>query len=135
MAPPLSPDGRWLATVHNTATGSDVFVQPMAAGDSGQSQVSQHGGTSPQWSPDGSTLFYTDGENVIAATVEPTGKALAVTGRRVFAPDRFSSETASNYTVMPDGKHLLIVTPAADLRYTIIVNWLDELRRKVAAAQ
>jgi eukaryotic-like serine/threonine-protein kinase len=79
LQPALSPNGRWIAYVSNEAGVNEVFVRPFPNADAGHWQVSNGGGGSPVWSPDGKELFFLNGsDRLISAEIGP-GPAFSVT--------------------------------------------------------
>src|SRR5439155_20533500 len=109
----------------------EVFVRPMQG--EGKWQASVAGGSQPVWSRDGRTLFYRDEKHFVAATVG-VGTAFNITERHDFAEDRFAGENTINYDVMPDGKRLVVVVPSDQgVQLNIIVNWMEEVRQRMAA--
>jgi len=135
MMPTFSPDGRWIAYVFPEAERYEVFVRSSDGGP-GKWQVSTGGGVEPMWSRAGGELFYRNGDKMIAVAVEtaPT-----------FAPGRsqvlfegsfvFGTNEGQEYDVSPDGKRFLMLKPLEQSRQStpldVVVNWFDELRRRV----
>jgi eukaryotic-like serine/threonine-protein kinase len=131
----LSPDGRFLAYVSDQTGRDEVWVRPFPDGQ-GAVQVSNDGETDPLWAPDGRTLFYRNlaGNRLFAAAV----------GRDPALSFGVPTSTAGwwsggipygrNYDVTPDGRRLIVVSVSetAGNEVTVVVNWLEELRRKLA---
>ena len=126
----ISPDGQWLAYTSNETGRVEVYVHPMSG--VGKWQVSLEGGVQPVWARDGKTLFYRDGRHIVAAAV--TGRpTFSISARRNFADDHFAMENTINYAAMPDGTHLVVLMPVTDgARIRVVVNWVEELKRKLA---
>jgi Tol biopolymer transport system component len=136
--PAISPDGRWIAYTSNETGGVEVYVRPMGAKTAGKSRVSTAGGTQPVWSPDGTTLYYRDDQamTVVAAPMIVTESGISAGPRRPFAADRYALENTINYSTMPDGKRLVFLVPTGDAaRFGVVVNWIDEVKAKLAAAR
>jgi Tol biopolymer transport system component len=133
LMPRLSPrDGKWLAYVSDESGKYEVYVRPLAAG-AGRIPVSNSGGTEPLWSPDGKTIYYRSGANLMAASIV-TAPALAVTGQRVMFEANYDADPFHpNYDVAPDGKSFIMLKSADDDRQLIVVqNWAKELRERTA---
>ncbi|MGD8321535.1 MAG: hypothetical protein PVJ02_13815, partial [Gemmatimonadota bacterium] len=137
--PALSPDGRWLAYVSSDASGRpQVFVRPFPATRGSKWQVSAEGGTFPQWSHDGKTLFYMGtgwNARMMAASLT-TSPAFRVKGQtalfRLGPFVRYGIE--HTYAVAPDDRHFVLTTtetvddPVVEMR-----NWLPEVQAKLKA--
>jgi serine/threonine protein kinase/Tol biopolymer transport system component len=135
----FSPDGRWVAYGSNESGSPQVYVVPFP-GPGGKWQISTDNGVEPRWSKTGHELFYVKGTQltVVPYTVEKSsfqaGKPQAVFETRLEMRIPFAS-----YDVTPDGQHFVIfqfaVGNAANFEPTVVLNWLDEVRRLVAAGQ
>jgi eukaryotic-like serine/threonine-protein kinase len=122
----FSPDGKWVAFVSDESGGGEVYVAPFP--NTGQKiRVSTAGGDEPLWSKDGKEMFYTEGQYVVSVPVKLGSKIELGKPTRLF---RFP-QRKSSYDVTPDGRRFLIAVPAeaADVPLTVIVNWMEELRR------
>jgi len=145
----LSPDGKWVAYISDEerstpgAPGSRVYVRSFP--EPGERYtVSDSLGRYPRWSPDGRIIYYWRGNTLVAASVrtEPT---FAVTAQR----DLFTRPDAYpfGFDVHPDGKRFVMaVTPTVSpaggpvpafgqTRLVLVVNWLEEFRRKAKEAE
>jgi Tol biopolymer transport system component len=58
----VSPDGRWL--VYQSGEGGEIFVRSFPDGEH-EARVSTRGGSSPEWSADGESVFYLQGTRVL----------------------------------------------------------------------
>ena len=133
--PRPSPDSRWLAYVSNESGREEVYVRSMTPGG-GRVPVSAEGGGEPLWAPQGLTLYYRFGNEVIEATLATT-PSLRVTGRRVLFSGPYASDIFHpNYDVAPDGKSFLMVRPVDQSRgLVMVVNWAGELRRRIGGVE
>ncbi len=68
----FSPDGKWLAYHSNESGTFEVYVQPFPK-TGAKHRITQQGGQTPLWSPDGNELFYRNGSLLrgIDITTEP----------------------------------------------------------------
>src|SRR5262249_12522668 len=125
----FSPDGNWLAYESNEGGRNEIYVMPYP-GPGGKWQVSSAGGTQPRWNRKGRELFFRPGTRLMAVDVE-TGNAF-----RAGAPHLLFEKVSSDYDVAPDGKRFLMLTPttlsAESTELHVILNWFDDLRRRVA---
>jgi serine/threonine-protein kinase len=132
----FSPDGRWVAYEEFGADSRpDVYVRALD-GRGGRHQVSNSGGDQPLWTRGGREIVYRRGDQVIAASFDPArGEAgvPAVLFRKRDA-GRLGDLRTRGYDVTPDGSRFLMVAPVDDpeaLPTVVVINWLDELKRKV----
>ena len=123
----LSPNGRWLAYYLSESGYFEIYVAPFP--DTGSKSLIAEG-TDPAWSPDGSEIYYRSGNRLMAARVD-TSSAIRVLSRRlVFEP--FNPPLYDDYDIHPDGKTLVLVQPAGELRgreIGVLLNWPAELAR------
>jgi hypothetical protein len=73
----LSSDSRWLAYTGNVSGRSEVLLRRFPDGRRSW-QVSVGGGISPQWSADGTEVFYRRGDAVLAVPVRADGDSVVV---------------------------------------------------------
>jgi eukaryotic-like serine/threonine-protein kinase len=134
--PMFSPDGRALAWVSNETGTRQVYVRPYAG--TGRTMVSTDGGAEPIWSRNGSELFYRSGRRVFSVPINTKG-TLAIGRPSVLFEGDFDAGSATpgipNYDVAADGRFIMVAS-AADAalptRLDVAINWVEELRRKVA---
>jgi Tol biopolymer transport system component len=130
----FSPDGRWL--VYESAASGQLEV---SVSDDPELRlkipVSVGGGASPRWSHDGRELFYLRDTTMMAAR-RRSGDSLAF-GRPIALFDGVNAIGGQAYAVAADGRFLLLEdieassTPSTQL--TLVLDWVDELRRLVPA--
>jgi Tol biopolymer transport system component len=139
LAASLSPGGRWLAYGSDESGQSEVYVRSFPQ-PGARFQVSSGGGAEPVWSPDGETLYYRQGDRLVAAsvTVEPdfrvVGRETALTGLSEMVAQDFSA----SYDIHPDGDRFVFfmgemgegrADPNASL--VVVTNWFTELRERM----
>jgi eukaryotic-like serine/threonine-protein kinase len=123
----LSPDGRWLAYYSSDAGYFEIYVTPFPEAGS-KSLIAE--GTDPAWSPDGSEIYYRAGSRLMAARVDTSSSVRVLSRRLVIEP--CNPPLYDDYDIHPDGKTLVLVQPAGDLRgreIGVMVNWPAELKR------
>ena len=132
--PRVSPDSRWVAYMSNETGREEVYVRSLSGG--GRVPVSTGGGGEPLWSRDGKRIFYRTEGRLIAATVS-TSPSLAVTARDSVLAGPFAADLFHpNYDVAPDGRSFVMIRPVeADRHVVLVVNWLEELRRRTGAGR
>jgi hypothetical protein len=96
--------------------------------------VSRGGGTEPAWSRHGRELFFWNGDDMMAASVETTGE-FRVLDRQVLFTGRYMRwHYHTNYDVHPDGQRFVMVASwgaGVSQRVVVVVNWFEELQRLV----
>jgi Tol biopolymer transport system component len=141
----LSPDGRWLAYQSGESGRDEIYVRPFPNVGQARWQVSASGGTAPRWSRDGRELYFLG--------LESAGAALraTLTAVPVIAGTSFNTGTAvpigrmpssvGGFDVAPDGRFLTVSAGSSTgasggtrQRIVVVQNWLDSLRRQMAAA-
>ena len=135
----FSPDGRWVAYQSSESGRAEVYVTQFngsGPASGGKWQVSNNGGGTPRWRPDGKEIFYMSAvpdPQLMVATVlaeRDTFQVGAVTPlfrvRPPFTP-------GSYYQVAPDGSRFLFNMapegPAAATPITVVLNWTATLKR------
>ena len=135
-SPVLSPDGRWLAYVSDESGRPEVYVRPFPNARAARWQVSRAGGAEPVWAHSGRELFYRSGSGDLVAAAVTAGPSFLVTSERVLFPTRdyFYDGLHASYTVSPDDRSFLFVrlAPGAKSQAVVVLNWLEELRAKMA---
>jgi len=130
--PQFSPDGKWVAFQSNQTGANEIFVVPYP-GPGGIMQISSGGGTDPRWNHNGRELFFRNGNKLMAVDVEGRATFQASTPYELF------EKASPFYDVSPDGRRFLMLKPVPSGSGSasqpdgvhLIVNWFDELRRKV----
>jgi Tol biopolymer transport system component/tRNA A-37 threonylcarbamoyl transferase component Bud32 len=142
--PAFSPDGRWIA-YRSLATGiNEVYVQPFP-GPGGKWLISSGGGRHPIWSRNGRELFYQGQDfSIMVATYTTKGDSFAAGKARPWAETKIREQNALywNLDLAPDGKRFVVAPrPEASggqkgsVHVTVLLNFFDELRRRVPAGK
>ncbi len=127
----ISPDGRWLAYSSNESGRTEVYVRGFA-GQGGRTSISTQGGAEPRWARDGRTLYFRQGDQMMAVPVQ--GAATFTAGApRVLFEGAFArlGWTQANYDVAPDGKGFLMIRGSSlglPTSLDVAANWFEELR-------
>jgi hypothetical protein len=141
--PAFSPDGHWIAYRSGDNGPADIIVRRYTTGNNkvgGRWQIASRG-RAPQWSRDGRQLFYMSGGRIMSVPISAKEDSI-VPGKPVLWSEFELRNTLliSSYSVMPDGKRLLVL-PAAptamdekkkgNLHVIFLVNFFDHLRQRV----
>ena len=110
------------------ALAAPPTLQPFGA-PGARVTVSDGGGVEPVWDRAGNALFYRNGNEFIRASLGFT-PTLRVTGRSVVLRGTFGQWADIGYDVSPDGQRIVAVEPISGGQLVIVVNWLEELRRR-----
>ena len=136
----ISPDGRYVAYVSNASGRFEVFVQPFPQAETGRWQVSTTGGGRPVWARNGRELFYIADGNVLTVVPVQTSGASFTRGTpvRVFDTPFAFADAPQPYDVSLDGQRFVMlksnttVDKSAEApTMTVVLNWLEELKRLV----
>jgi Tol biopolymer transport system component len=127
----LSPDGHWLAYVSGESGDFNVYVVPFGGGQ-GKWQVSANGGSRPQWSKDGKTLYYMDSSyKLYSVPVRTNGGALQF-GSTQMIWDNTVSAPQIFYDIPPDEKRILTdrVAQQVNQSVTVVSNFTADLKSR-----
>ena len=147
----ISPDGKWIAyEARDVGDGvSQVFVRPFPDLNSGRVQISTTDGHMPSWSRNGRELFYVSnadqrdaGAALMSVPVRSGDARSASTPVKLFDSPallrQFGSERT--YDASPDAQRFLVISArtrqaatAAPLRFVVVQNWHEELKRTLPA--
>ena len=134
MMPTFSPDGRWIGYVSKRSGRDEVYVRS-STGEGSIWPISNAGGVEPVWSADGREIYYRadDKMMVVDVVLSPAiafGKPhVLFEGSYLFGPTE-----SQGYDVSRDGRRFLMLKPTRPFEATplnVIVNWFDDLRRRV----
>jgi serine/threonine-protein kinase len=149
----ISPDGRWLAYTFGASGTVQIFVRPFANGriaSAGAWQISAAGAGYPVWSRVSHQLLYTTSEGrimMVDYTVE--GDSFHASKPRLWT-DKQIGPISGNIPfglgrlldLTPDGRRIIAWEPQeqpkeakADLHVTMLLNWFDELRRRLPPSE
>ncbi len=134
--PSFSPNGRWVAYISDESGRYEVYVVPFP-GPGGKWPISTEGGEEPVWAPGGDELYYRNGRRWMAVPVNTEGGFTAGKPRLLFVGN-YVNVPGISYDIAPDGRRFLLIKEAeeqsAPRQLNVVLNWFDEVRRRVAAA-
>ncbi|HTY09557.1 MAG TPA: protein kinase [Bacteroidota bacterium] len=135
--PSFSPDGRWISYMSNESGQNELYVVPYPHGG-GKYQISTNGAdfaVPPRWLPDGRSLIYLSGRQVMGVHVTLSPSFDYSPPQKIF--DLPESWSGSFGDITADGKKFIIGTtksgPVTTSRVNIVVGWFDELQKKFSA--
>jgi serine/threonine protein kinase len=127
-------DGRWIAYASNETGRMEVFVQAFPP-TGAKWQISNGGGSEPNWSGDGRELFYlTPQGTLMSVEVQSDASTFSVgPSRPLFAAGRPTGPGENRYDVTRDAKRFLVSVPVdrPQAPVTIILNWQERLSASV----
>ena len=138
QSPRFSPDTRFLAYVSDESGQREVYVTPFP--EPGEKfPISTGGGRAPVWSRDGRELFYRNGREMMAVSVELKPKVEHGRPERLFEGD-FVVEPYGfhDYDVSLDAEHFLMIESAPEAspkELHVVLDWFQELERLAPTEQ
>jgi serine/threonine-protein kinase len=145
--PAFSPDGRWIAYRSNESGRDEIYVRPVPGGGppgSGKWLISTGGGQFPIWSRAGRELFYESLDNrIMTVSYSAKGDSFDAEKPRPWSNTQlFDTGAIWNLDLSPDGKRFAVIPrPEAtseqkgSVHVTVLLNFFDELRRRVPAGK
>jgi len=139
-APTISPDGRWLAYSSDRNGRDEIYVRRFPDVDAGRWQVSTDSGIHPEWSSDGSELFYVDADRqMIAASISSADEfeVLERTTLFMLPADTVMRRYDNFYDVSADNQRFLIARYVDSLpeKLNVISNYLDTIRQRLTSGK
>jgi Tol biopolymer transport system component len=118
----LSPDNKWLAYISDDSGRPEVYITPFP-GLGSKRQVSSTGADLMDWSADGKSLHFSQGEHIYSVEVHNTGDKLDFS-----APKEIMKVPADLgiVSVLADSKRMLVTRPVgqhAPPSIDLIFNW------------
>jgi len=135
----FSPDGRWVAYQSNASMRNEVYVRRYPLGPE-QWQISNAGGGSPMWSPDGKELFYASGDTIMRVPIGGGAALNPGTPAPLFripghhAAPRLSGSVSRPVIsgITPDKQHFLfrLGTEQGLPSINVVLNWRKALEER-----
>jgi len=139
--PGFSPDGHWLAYTSDLSGRPEIYVRPYP-GPGAVVQVSKDGGICPVWNPVGKELYYRLDKKMMAVTYRTEPSFQVITTKQLFETDHLLSNEAwqRSYDISPDGRRFLMIREnwtniAPSQQIYVVVNWFEELKKKMSAVE
>jgi serine/threonine-protein kinase len=136
--PAFSPDGKFLAYASNESGSEQIFVRSFP-GPGGKWKISTDGGKFPVWSRTAQDLLFLGGDDRIMTVNYSIQHGSFSAGRpRAWSPIQVRrTGVGQNFDLSPDGQRIAaferpaVVETAGSLHATFLLNFFDELRRRV----
>ena len=138
--PRVSGDGRWLLYQSDESGGSEIYVRPFPEVDRRRWRISTGGGAQPVWAIGRNELYFFGPKlDMMAVPFDVTPDFTPGKPRMLF-PNRDYTDGigAVPYDVATDGRFLMLkrITQREEgesRNFTVVVNWLEELKKVVPA--
>ena len=128
----FSPDGRFVAYLSDESGRTELYVTPFP--DAGRKWlVSTNGARQPRWRRDGKELFYLEGVQLIAVTVNTDPDFSMGHTERLFRSGHLRPGNSHIYDVSPDGQRFVLPEPVEGgepAKIRVVLNWYEEFRDK-----
>jgi serine/threonine protein kinase/Tol biopolymer transport system component len=134
-SPCISPDGKLVAYRSDEIDGKfKLFIRPFPINDT-KIQVSLRSVFYPQWSADGSELYYREGDKITAAKIQTSPELKVISRRLIYESPLISNDPHErDFTVASDGRILILKrfeNQSKPIKLNVIVNWFTELKNKL----
>jgi Tol biopolymer transport system component len=104
-AGPISPDGRFMAYISDSSGKDEVYLTRFPEG-TGRWQVSLAGGNLPHWGPDGKSLYFVNGAELLQVSFE--AGATPVLGRPTLQFEGDDEMLDRGFSIAPDGQRIVL---------------------------
>jgi serine/threonine protein kinase len=127
----LSPDGRWLAYSSTESGREEVYVTHFPSGE-GRWQVSQNGGTFPNWRGDSQEIWYAGtGGYLYTASVNTKSSEFELGAPQTMFQFSYLTPVGTPYDVSPDGQRVILSTfpEIVPTPLVLVTNWAAEIKK------
>jgi len=107
----VSPDGHWIAYTSDETGRAEVWLEALPAGGK-RVQLTKNGGSHPEWSPDGRTIYFDQGGQLYRMDVTTSGDAQAGAPAALPIKGFVQGELRRQYDLTPDGKAFVMLFAA-----------------------
>jgi serine/threonine protein kinase/Tol biopolymer transport system component len=126
----VSPDGKWLAYLTNESGTYQGYVRSFPNKE-GKWQITTEVIEEPRWSPDGKTIYYRKGSQLVAVSVStsPTFSA-GIPKVLISGFPSMNVDSGISYDITSDGKYFITTTPVKGSTLksiSIVLNWTNEV--------
>ncbi len=127
--PRFSPDGKWIAYFSTDTGKPNIYVHPWDD-LSRKIPITKEAGMFPVWSRDGKELFYRSGRKFYSVDINAS-QGFSASPKKFL----FEGKFLTSFDVSSDGKKFLLVRDehgTLPTKLNIILNWTEELKRKMS---
>jgi serine/threonine-protein kinase len=107
----IAPDGRWIAYTSDETGRPEVWLEPLPITGK-RVQLTQNGGSHPQWSPDGKRIYFDQGDQMFQMDIDTGSEPKAGDPTALPIKGFQQSELRRQYDLTPDGKAFVMLFPA-----------------------
>ena len=129
------PSPRWVAYTSNESGQFEIYIDAFPE-PRGRRRISNAGGGSPQWGPDGRELYYVSLDNkLMAVDLKLGADTVQSSAPRELFPLSLRSAAGATYQVSQDGKRFMVLANAKTVSQplNVIVNWPALLKKATPA--
>ncbi len=107
----ISPDGKWIAYASTETGRQEVWLEPLPQTGK-RLQLTSQGGRHPQWSPDGSKLYFDQDGKLFRLDLTLAGETPRASAPVTLPITGFQQgDLRRQYDLMPDGKGFMMLFP------------------------
>jgi serine/threonine protein kinase len=127
--PAFHPRGNWIAYVSDETGRNEVYVRRFPDGRD-KTLISTYGGDDPMWDPSGKSIYYRNG-NIMMAVAMETEPSLPGQPRELFKGQYASNpwDTSYDVTSTPNGPMFLMIKLPQITYFNVVMNWFEELKQ------
>jgi hypothetical protein len=126
----ISPNRKWIAYLTNEVGPYQIYVRSFPD-KGGKWQISTDVAEEPRWSPDGKTLYYRKGSQMVSVPVSTSTTFSAGIPKVMFSAfPAMNVDSGISYDITSDGKYFVTTTPVEGTtfkRISLVLHWTDEL--------
>lgn len=108
----ISPDGKWLAYASDETGRYEIWLEPLPV-NGRRFQLTRSGGGHPQWSPDGTKLYYDQGGRMFRLELTLGETPRAGEPQELPISGFVQGGLRRQYDLMPDGSGFVMLFPKA----------------------